>query len=33
MIKRTSLDRDENFPTDAELRNIQVYKDIEKEYT
>jgi hypothetical protein len=31
--KRTSPDREENFSTDAELINSQVYKDLEKEYT
>lgn len=30
--KRTSPDREENFRTDAELINSQVYKDLEKEY-
>jgi hypothetical protein len=31
--KRTSPDGEENFSTDAELINSQVYKDLQKEYT
>jgi hypothetical protein len=31
--KRTSPDRDENFPTDAELRNSPVHKDLGMEFT